>query len=182
MQLIQTVVPTDEPITLKEMKEFLRVLHEDDDALIGLLIIAVREHIENITNRQLESATFGLLSHNFTCKLPKGSLQSVEKIEYLNELGDYITLSASSYYSYIDNGIGYIEYLDTPTLQTHREAVKITFIAGYATVPEAIKQYMKVKIATLYENREEYVIGVSISKFGSEFIENILSSYKIRSI
>lgn len=182
MQLNQTVAPASEPLTLSEVKEHLRVLHADDDAYIGLLITTVREHIENVTNRQLVIATFELLNSYFVSKLPKGSLQSVTKIEYLDENGDYVVLDTTKYYEYADNGIGHIEYLDIPSIPTHREAIKITFNAGYTTVPEAIKQYMKVKIATLYENREEYVIGASISDFGNEFIENMISSYKIRSV
>ena len=182
MQLTQIVAPATEPITLEEAKAFLRVLHSDDDALISSIITAVIEHVENVTNRQLVIATFELKNYNFVCRLPKGSLQSVSKIEYLDANGDYIILDSTKYYEYMDNGLGYIEYLEIPYIPTHREAVKITFIAGYTIVPETIKQYMKVKIATLYENREEYVIGASISNFGNEFIENILSSYKIRSI
>ena len=58
--------------------------------------------------------------------------------------------------------------------------MKITFVSGYESVPEAIKAYMKVKIATLYENREEFVIGASIAEFGNKFVENLLSSYKVR--
>ena len=182
MQLIQTVAPLTEPLTLEEVKEFLRVLDNDSDTLISALIIAVREYVENITNRQLEVATFEIISEDLFSQLPKGSLKSVEKIEYLDEALNYVEFDTSKYYTYINNGIGYISFSEAPTIQDHKQAVKVTFVCGYDVVPEAIKAYMKVKISTLFENREQFVIGASISDFGSGFIENLLSPYKIRNI
>ena len=180
MQLIQTVAPTQEPITIDEAKAFMRILDNEDDLLIGTLISAVREHVENVTNRQLEMATFELYASDFVEKLPKNPISSISKIEYMDENGSYIELG--NYYLYEHNGAGCISYGTIPTLQDHKKAVKITFVSGYESVPEAIKSYMKVKIATLYENREEFVIGASIAEFGNKFVENLLSSYKVRSL
>lgn len=188
MRLVQTVAPVQEPISLTEAKDFLRVLDNDSDALISALIVAVREHAENVTNRQLESATYELYAEDFISKLPKNPITSISKIEYMNENGFYQILDSNLYYLYEDNGIGKIMYLDLlnvpfpTTIKEHKEAVKITFTSGYTTVPEAIKQYMKVKISTLFENREQFVIGASISSFGDKFIENLLNPYKIRSV
>ena len=182
MQIIQTVSPTSEPITLTEAKEFLRVLDNDSDTLIASLIVAVREHVENVTNRQLEVATFEILADDFICKLPKNPINSVSKVEYMDADGVYQTLDSLTYYLYEKNGVGYINYSEIPSYLDHEQAIKITFISGYIEVPEAIKQYIKVKISTLFENRESYVIGVSIAEFGSKFIENLLASYKVRSI
>jgi len=182
MRLVQTVAPLQEPISLAEAKGFLQVLDNDSDTLISSLIVAVREHVENVTNRQLESATFELYAEDFISKLPKNPITSISKIEYLDENGVYLELDNTSYYLYENNGIGYINYSVIPTLQDHKESLKVTFTSGYTTVPEAIKAYMKVKISTLFENREQFVIGASISSFGGEFIENLLSPYKIRNV
>ena len=182
MQVVQTVAPTAEPVTLEEAKEFMRILDTDSDTLISSLIAVCREHVENITNRQLGVATFELTVSDFISKLPKNPIKSIEKIEYMGVDGNYLTLDSSTYYMYERHGIGYISYSEVPNILEHQKAVKITFIAGYELVPEAIKQYIKVKASTLYENRESYVVGVSIAEFGNEFVENLLSSYKIRSI
>jgi len=182
MQLVQIVAPAQEPISLSDAKDFLRVLDNDSDVLISSLIVAVREHVENVTNRQLESATYELYADDFVSKLPKNPISSIEKIEYMGSEGNYILLDASTYYLYERNGIGYISYSEIPNILNHKKAVKITFTAGYETVPEAIKQYMKVKISTLFENREQFVIGVSISEFGNKFIDNLLVPYKVRTV
>ncbi len=110
MQLIQTVAPLTEPLTLEEVKDFLRVLDNDSDVLISALIVAVREYVENITNRQLEVATFELTNENLFLSLPKGSLKTVDKIEILDETLTYVEFDTSKYYTYINNGIGYISF------------------------------------------------------------------------
>lgn len=180
MQLVQKVAPIKEPIALEEAKDFLRVLDNDSDALISSLIVAVREHIENVTNRQLEIATYELFDEDFIFKLPKNPIKSIDSIEYMDEDGTYVAMSDDNYYLYENLGIGHIAYEDLPLVLEHKKAVKITFTAGYSKVPEAIKQYMKVKISTLFENREQYVVGASISNFGDSFIENLLLPYRIR--
>jgi len=182
MRLVQTVAPLQEPITQAEAKDFLRVLDSDSDNLILALIVAVREHVENITNRQLEVATFELYLDYFPSKLPKNPINSIEKIEYMDESGTYQLLDSSLYYLYVENGIGMIEYLSKPLFKDHKESIKITFTSGYDLTPEPIKQYMRVKISTLFENREEFVVGASISSFNDGFIENLLNSYKVRSV
>lgn len=182
MQLIQTVAPIAEPLTLEETKAFLRILDVNDDLLIASMISTAREHVENVTNRQIEVATFELYADCFISKLPKNPVQSIVKIEYMDENGSYVELLSSSYYLYEKSGISFIEYTSKPTVKTHKKAVKITFTSGYLQVPEAIKQYLKVKISTMFENREEFVIGANISSFGGNLIENLLSSYRIRSI
>lgn len=182
MQLIQTVAPLAEPLSLVEVKAFLRILDDTDDLLLGTLITAIRSHVENITNRQLGSATFELYDRLLINTLPKNPITSIEKIEYMDSDYNYVEMDTSNYYLFEKNGVGHIKYDEFPSLEDHEKAVKVTFVSGYDTTPEVIKQYMKVKIATLYENREEFVIGANIASFGGDFIENLLSSYKIRSI
>ena len=181
MQLVQTVAPTQKPITLEEAKAFLRVTDTADDATINLLIGAVTDHVENVTNRQLNTATYELFCESFITKLPKNPIQALTKIEYMDVDGSYIELDSTTYYLYENNGVACIHYEELPTVYEHKKSVKISFVSGYLTVPDAIKSYMNVKVSTLYENREQFVIGASIAEFGNEFIENMLSSYRVRS-
>jgi len=180
MYLKQTITPASEPITLDKAKAFLRVLDNDSDELINSLIVAAREHVENITNRQLLLATFELYDANIVHKLPKNPIRSIEKIELLGSDGAYSEFDSSLYYLFIEHGVGYVGYKTMPTLLNHPQAYKITFTSGYDVVPEAIKQYMKVKIATLFENREQFVVGVSISEFSNKFIDSLIAPYIVR--
>ena len=175
MQIVQIVAPAQNAISLADAKGFLRVLESDDDAMIQEIINAVEEHTQNILNRQLEVATYELYTDDLISKLPKNPIKSVDKIEYVDENGVWNVLDDTSYYLYERNGIGYISYSVVPAVK----AVKITFTVGYDVVPAPIKSYMRVKISTFYENREEFVIGVSSSTLGNGFIDNLIKPYRI---
>ena len=45
-----------EPLSLADARAFLRVEHEDDDALIGELIAAARVHLESLTGLTLDDS------------------------------------------------------------------------------------------------------------------------------
>ncbi|MFK5937721.1 MAG: head-tail connector protein [Sulfurimonas sp.] len=179
MQVVQTVPPVSTSISLIDAKAFLRILHSEDDALITDIIKSVEEHTQGILNRQLEVATYELYTDDFISKLPKNPIKEVLKIEYMGEDGLYVELDSSTYYLYERNGIGYISYASIPLFLEHKKAIKITFTCGYNIVPAPIKSYMKVKISTYYENREEFVIGVGISRFNESFIDNLLKPYRV---
>lgn len=178
MQVVQ-IPPASTSVSLIDAKAFLRILHSDEDTLIVDIIKSVEEHTQNILNRQLEVATYELYSDDFISKLPKNPINSIDKIEYKDESGTYVTLDATTYYLYERNGVGFISYSKVPAHKTHKKAIKITFTCGYTVVPMPIKSYMRVKISTLYENREEYVVGASVSKLDNGFVHNLLKPYRI---
>ncbi len=181
MQLIQTVAPLKEPLTLAEAKEFLRVLDDDSDNDILTTIAEVIESIEEYTARQLMTATFEVFTEDFIVKLPKNPIQSISKIEYMDENCDYIELDNTTYYLYERFGIGCVNYSIIPNYKEHKKAIKITIVCGYIDVPKPIIRYIKVKLSTWMELKEDEVLGISISKVEG-YTENLISPYKIRSI
>lgn len=184
MQLIQTVAPTKEPITLDEAKLFMHIIEDDEDDLITSMIVASREYAENYTNRQLETATFELITDGLVqdFKLPKNPVQSISKIEYMDLEGNYQTLDTSNYYLFVDYGVSKIHFEEFPSHKEDKRAIKITFISGYATVPSSIKTYMKMLVSTVYENREHYVIGASIETNANPMLDKMLDFYRIKPI
>ena len=179
MQLIQTVAPTTPALSLDEAKAFLRILDNDDDTLIASIIDTVTDHTQKILNRQLPTATYELYDSDLITKLPLNPVKGIASIEFMDASGDYVTLEPTSYYLYERNGIGCINYSIVPDLIQHEKAVKITFVCGYGTIPEPIKHYMKIMISTLFEHREEYVIGTIVSKFDKRYALSLLDPYRI---
>src|SRR5436305_11484767 len=53
MPAILLIPPSAEPWSLSEAKAFLRVQHDDDDAVIAALIAAARGHVEALCRRAL---------------------------------------------------------------------------------------------------------------------------------
>src|ERR1700709_2592474 len=53
MSAISLLPPSAQPRAVAEVKEFLRVEHDDDDAVIAALIAAARGHVEALSRRAL---------------------------------------------------------------------------------------------------------------------------------
>lgn len=188
--LAQTVAPTVEPLTLPEVKRHLRIDHTDDDVyLTDYLIPAAREYVEDETERQLITATWALKLPCFPgagepLKLPKPNLQAVSSITYYTD--DVSTTLSSTAYSVLATeqpGVVEESTLDNwPDTDTRRDAVTVTYTAGYgaasSSVPLKIKQAMFLLIGHWYEHREAADLTVAKQiEFG---VSSLLKKYQVR--
>ncbi len=186
MGLIRTVDATVEPVTIAEAKAHMRVEHSRDDTLIGALITAARQSCENMLGRSLLEQTWRKTLDQFpdAIELPYPPILSVTSLQYIDDSGATQTLSAASYTldsasepGWLVPAYGYA----WPTTQDVINAVTVTYKAGYGTaanaVPEAIKTWIKIQVAHLYENREASVVGVSVAAL--PFIDSLLDPYRV---
>lgn len=182
MYVVQTVAPLSEPVTLAEVQSFSVVFEADDDALLTSLITVAREDAENYMNRQIMTATYELFTDCFVqdMKMPKNPIQSISKVEYMDDLGVYQILSSSEYYIYGDADISKIHFEAMPSHKVHKRAIKITFLSGYTTVPETIKIYIKHIVSTMFENREKFVVGVSVNEMVGNMYKRMLDQYRVQ--
>jgi len=163
-----------EPITLEEARTQLRQPPTDENALIALLITAARERAESATNRQLLTATWDLKLDAFpSCDvivMPKPPLLTVTSITYVDSTGTSQTLAASAYTvrvyvgPHAAHGTVELAYGQVwPVTRDQGDAVTIRYTAGYGTkasdVPAGIRQAMLLDIGTMYEHREDIVVG-----------------------
>lgn len=163
-----TTIPTPtlvslsgEPLSLQEAKAFLRVDLADDDALITSLVSAARQWFEVACDRQFCTATWSVSYPDFGCvgELPYPPLVSVVSVTYLVD-GTPTALDASTYNVVTGRTPGYIALADgeswPSTVDTHPEAVTVTFTSGYGTassVPEMVKSGIKLLLAHWYDHR-----------------------------
>lgn len=184
MNLIQKVAPLSEPLSLKDAKTFMHILENDEDTLIESMITSAREYAENYTNRQFEVATYELINEVIYSgfRIPKNPVQSITKIEYMDIDGNYQIMSTNDYYMYIENEIAKLHINNLPTYKQDKRAFKITFVSGYDVVPSSIVSYIKMAVSTMYENRESYVVGVSIDKNANPLLDKMLNMYRIQPI
>src|ERR1017187_4140732 len=68
--------PSEEPLTLTEAKRHLRVDYQDDDDLIGALLVTARSQAEMKLQRQLVSATGKLVLDAFPGQSFLGAVMS----------------------------------------------------------------------------------------------------------
>jgi len=161
--------PTDEPINLAEIKNFLRIDGDDDEWLLLDLIRGARTVFETETGRQLITATWEYYLDNFEdeIELPLPPLQTITLIKYYDEDGVEQTVSSDDYEAdvTVEPGIIRLKWWDDatwPTIQTRPNCITIKYTAGYGTrsdVPERAKEAMRLLIGHWYENREDVIVG-----------------------
>lgn len=188
MGLKLKTAPSEYPVTLNEAKAHLSILSDADDTLIQFLIEVATSQAEDITNRQLMSAVYEMtmdaLPDRFELKKPP--LISVDKIEYIPDGSDsYVTLDPSLYSvsDYSEPAVVVKKpNVSYPSIASIVDPIRVTFTAGYAdaaSVPKPIKQWMLIRIATLFEHREEVVVGVSVSPIVNEYNDFLISKYRV---
>lgn len=179
--------PATEPITLAEAKLHLRVEHSADDDLITSLMAAARQQAEHELGRPLITQTWERVLDAFPAEaieLGMPPVQSIVHIKYIDEDEVEQTLSSSLYTLDSDTEPGWaVPDIDTDwpdTLDTVN-AVRVRFLCGYGTsddVPEAVKAWIKIRLATMYKVREQFVTGVSVTELGGNFVDRLLDPYR----
>jgi len=183
MNLNVLVAETLKPLTLQEVKDFLRVVESDDDAYINMLISVVANRFKQITKRSCMPITYEAYLDGFCKKifLEKPQVASVTSVEYMDTDGNWNTVSTSDYETFLGDKQCYIEVNYGTTWPTgvmpRGDSVKITYVAGYLTaddIPAEAKEWMLVRLADMFENRQSEIIGTITSKMG--FVDHMLDS------
>jgi uncharacterized phiE125 gp8 family phage protein len=172
------VAPVEEPISIEDCREHLRLIAEGSppehpqDAMILAQLGAAREWAENFTGRSLAPQTLEIALDAFPCcavALPRGPVAAVVSITYLD--GDNIPRSLPPDAYQLDlysspplllaaNGT------DWPTTSsTAYNAVIVRYEAGYSLgrtspqmtplLPSSIRAALLLVLGDLYENAED---------------------------
>ena len=181
MKLKQITAPTEMPVTLDEAKAFYRVIGSEEDADILRSIKAAIEKAEQITNLQLNVATWEGYMDAFPASvvLPKPPLVSVVKVEYVDVNG-----VTQPFTDYEVDAIAYpaVLYFNSVPGDVRTDGfnnVIVTFESGYTDVPDAIQSWVLIYGLTMFENRENIVIGASFNADGKQYYDHLLDSFRI---
>lgn len=153
-----------EPVTLADMKEFMKVDLSDENDIITSMIKSARISIENYCGIGLTTKTYDYYFDEVSdvIKLPLPPLQSVTTFVY-NDLTYSETEISSDYYKVFsfDRNEGEIIKLPTYTypsdIPSYR-AFRVRFVNGYGDdatdVPSTIVEALKLTVSHWFENRE----------------------------
>lgn len=187
MSLDLLTPPTTEPITLDEAKAQCRVTSADEDALLTALIVAARQTCENELHRALISQVWVKTLDTFpdAVKLAYPPVLTVDAVEYRESVaGVWTTLSTVAYSVDVSTVPGYVvpAYGYTwPDVYPEINAVKVTFSCGYgptaATVPEAVKHWIKLHVAHYFKNREASIETTGM--IALPFLGGLLDRYRV---
>lgn len=173
MKISLATASTQEPITLEEAKNFMRIDTDDDDGLILTQITAAREYAENIQLRKFLTQTWWYYLDDWPdtnyIELPFPPLLSVASITYTdyNSVATPFTDFTNDIVSepgriVLDYGCSW----PTATLSPNNP-ILIIFACGYGTpnnIPQVTKSGMLLIIDELYENREINITGQTVNR------------------
>jgi uncharacterized phiE125 gp8 family phage protein len=154
-----TVAPATEPLDRDaDVKPQIRVDGTDEDDLLDLYISAAREFVEVYTGTKLVSQTVLMQGSSFDdlWALPVAPVVSVSSVKYLDTTGAEQTLDTSVYESVLTGLDPHIRTkIDQswPSIRTASDAVRVTAVCGYASLPAPIKHAMLLMISSWFDNR-----------------------------
>ena len=170
--LIVSTAPTIEPVTLQEVKEYLRVDDSTDERVVRPFIETARRFCEEHTGRALMTQTLKLhplwegirtgpyLNYykNYIV-LPRAPVVSVTHIKTYDDSDTATVLAASNYYVDTVREPARIVLRTGSTFPSAlrvANAIEVVYVVGYTTqylVPEPLKLGIMQHIAFLYEHR-----------------------------
>lgn len=186
LTLQQSTAPTSEPVTMYDLKSYLRIEHDEEDILLSSLQKAARLDVERFMRRQIMTATWKLYLDGWPrdniIRLPRPPLQSIASVVYVDSDGIPQTLSSSLYQvdSISEPGRLMPAYGEVwPTLRGETfNAVTITYLAGWTTqasVPDGIRIAIMMLAGDMYEHRESQL---EAKVEGNPTVERLLWNYR----
>lgn len=195
--------PAAQPVTLSEAKAHCRVTGDLDDALIDQMIVAATEDAELELCRSLMRQTRELILDGPTFppafRLDWLPVLAIEALSYVDPAsGLLVTLPSTEYAS--DDLVDVERLWFTvhpafgkawPDAQASPNAIRLRYRCGYSdgneaqqqqAVPAAIKQWILLQVAAMYEHREYIVAGVSMTELPGRFVGGLLDRYRIPSV
>jgi uncharacterized phiE125 gp8 family phage protein len=163
-----------------------------EDWFLNLLIRSARIAAERITKRALVTQTWDLYLDRFPAweqYIPLPKTQSVASVKYIDTNGAEQTLAADQYLVDTKSEPGRIAPafgLIWPVTRWQTNAVTIRFTCGYggaADVSDGIKNWMLMRIKTLWDNRSEISVDTRITlvELPPEFVDGLLDDYTVDS-
>lgn len=188
-------VTTDalEPVTVDEVRQYVRISDPDDDMWLSMAIKAARQQVEKYTHRQLMTKQYDMYLDCFpgateSIPIPRPPLQTVDSVTYVMSTGGTTTIDSTSLHTDIHYEPGRLAPIfgeSWPTTRDQNAAVTIRFTAGYgdeaADVPASLRQAILMLVGHWYENRETVTVGV-ISRPLEMAFDALCGSYRFGSV
>jgi len=183
------VQPEAEPVTVAEAKQHLRVDGSDEDTYIEMLIKVARQMCEVYSGLSFLTQQREIKLDSFPCgniSLPYGPVQSIDDFVYFDGDDSSQTMTDGTDYTKDFNyQPARIQRINSwPTVYNKMSSVVISYTAGYANddhdpLPDVIKSAILLQVGTLYENRQNDIVGATVNAVNSnsEFLLDTIKVY-----
>lgn len=181
--LKRLTTPTDMAITLEEARLFLRVEYTDDDELITSMVKGATVVAQAFINQQITECQYALALSSFQKEVSLLSpVKTIDSVKYYDTTNTLQTIDASNYYL-MDFGLpNKLIFTEGVSLDTYNrpDAIQITFTSGMTTVPSDIIQWVKIRVATMYQFREQFIIDQrQVSQIDDKYLNSFLYNHKV---
>lgn len=167
-------------ITLKQLKDHLRIDVGDEDALLTNLMIAAHDLVVNYLGKSLTTRTIRAYYNNWrqAFTLPSSPVQSITSVKYYDNTGSSTAVSSDVYYFTPGDSYSKLVKYDSevwPSADLRLTyGIEIEYVAGYgdtpSDIPFGIRQGVLHTAAAMYENREDNSLPI--------LAQSILGPYK----
>lgn len=170
-QSFRVADPSDEPVSVAELKSHVRQDSDEDDTLIASFISAARQAYEDYTSRALITQTWRQVFDAAPCGreivLLRGPVSAVTAIKYRDADGAEQTFSSANYTADVAGRLPARVWLnadaDWPDCGEFPSAFWVEFTAGYGSsatnCPARARLAVTLLASHLYENRLPLNIG-----------------------
>ncbi len=193
MTLRLITAPTAEPLTLAEAKVACGVDADITkwDTLITALIAVGRDDAEQEMGRTVAAATWERVLDEFPAdggaiRLGWPRVSSIVSVTYIDTAGTQQTLANTAYSLDADYLPGWVAPSAAagswPSTLDTANAVRVRFQTAWgegAAVPESVKQYVRLRVATLFKFREAIAAGTSIAALPRDVGAGLLDKYRV---
>ena len=180
--------PALEPLTLAEAKQFIRVEHNDDDDIITALIAGARIHVETQTRRALITQSWRLTRDvwpELGCVpvLPV-PLRTLDAARVYKSDGTTLTLDLAAFTVDKVAAPARLAFMRgaLPAPGRPVAGIEIDLTCGYGaapeSVPEPLRQALRLLVAHWYENRGLVAIGHEIAVL-PQTVAALIAPYRV---
>lgn len=189
MRLSLITPPTEEPLTVTDVKEHLRIVTTKEDRYLQRLIGRARVRLERDTGLALLTQTWDyyLDCWDDPIVLPKSPLQSVTHVKYYDTGGTQQTWSDDEYDvdtvsmpGRISTAYGYVY----PAAQDRLNSIVVRMVCGFtskttlANTHDDLNQALLLLVSHFYENREPTLTGTIISEVPMAY-RRLVANYRL---
>jgi len=168
-------------VSIDDAMEHARITDDYDQVVVQMHLGAAHDIIEGYLNRQLSTTKMIGVEPEYrpVISLPYAPVTELQSVTCENDKGEEITLTKDVDYKF-DDVLFNVRFI---TDQSKNSYFKFTFVCGYADgeVPRAVKHAVLMMFATLYESRENDVIGASTQTI-SYPAQRVCKKYRLRSM
>lgn len=181
--------PAIEPVTLSEAKSFVRIDHDDDDAVITSLIAAARAHIEAQTRRAMITQDWRIVRDAWPSdgriKAGPAPTQSVVGARVFDADGNATDMDPSLFVIERERGVLAAPAFALPPPGRTFVGIEIDVVCGYGDdaddVPPQLRQAIRHLVAHWYDNRGVVAIGGSLSVMPLS-VNAMINSFRVMSL